>query len=173
LRSAHSTTFGHALARSAEQSVVMPTFFALPKRMASGAGASDRIGAATHPPRSQNVIQVREYIDRHYARPLTVNRLARLAGLSPYHFIRAFRAHAGQTPHQYLRARRIERAKELLVTTPMPVTEICDAVGFQSLGSFSSLFRKLTGETPAAFRAARRRSVRIPTCFVRMYRADR
>jgi len=118
------------------------------------------------------MIHVREYIDRHYTRPLTVDQLAKLAGLSTYHFIRAFRAHAGQTPHQYLRARRIERARELLVTTPMPITEICDAVGFQSLGSFCSLFRKLTGETPAAFRAARRRSPRIPTCFVRMYRTE-
>jgi AraC-like DNA-binding protein len=99
--------------------------------------------------------------------------LAALAGLSTFHFIRAFRAHSGRTPHQYLREKRIERAKELLITTPMPVTEICDAVGFQSLGSFSSLFRRVTGETPAAFRAARRRSVRIPACFVRMYRADR
>ena len=55
-------------------------------------------------------------------------------GLVAYHFIRAFRAHAGQTPHQYLRARRIQRAR-LPITTPMPVTEICDAVGFQSLGA--------------------------------------
>jgi AraC-like DNA-binding protein len=62
---------------------------------------------------------------------------------------------------------------DLLVTTPMPVTEICDAVGFQSLGSFSSLFRKLAGETPGAYRAARRKSAPIPTCFVRMFRADR
>jgi AraC-like DNA-binding protein len=117
--------------------------------------------------------EVREYIDRNCAKPLTVERLARLAGLSTFHFIRAFRAVTGQTPHQYLRARRIERARELLATTPMPVTEICDAVGFQSLGSFSSLFRKLTGETPAAYRARHRRSVYIPACFVRMYRADR
>ncbi len=115
---------------------------------------------------------VREYIDRHYARPLTVDRLASLAGLSPFHFIRAFRAAMGLTPHQYLRNRRIERAKELLVTTPMPVTEICDAVGFQSLGSFSSLFRKLTGETPAGYRAKRRRAPAIPGCYIRMYRAD-
>ncbi len=120
-----------------------------------------------------SLLEVRAHIDRHYARPLTVGRLARLAGLSTYHFIRAFRAEVGQTPHQYLRARRIARARELLVTTPMPVTEICDAVGFQSLGSFSSLFRKLTGETPGAYRAARRKSAPIPTCFVRMYRADR
>ena len=116
---------------------------------------------------------VRAHIERHSARPLTVGRLAKLAGLSTFHFIRAFRSEAGQTPHQYLRACRIARAKELLVTTPMPITEICAAVGFQSLGSFSSLFRKLTGETPATYRAGRRRSAPIPTCFVRMYRADR
>jgi AraC-like DNA-binding protein len=93
--------------------------------------------------------------------------------LSTYHFIRAFRAATGQTPHQYLRARRIARAQELLVNTPMPVTEICDAVGFQSLGSFSSVFRKLTGETPARYRGSRRRLPYIPGCYVRMYRADR
>ena len=67
----------------------------------------------------------------------------------------------------------LERAKELLVTTPLPVTEICDRIGFQSLGSFSSLFRRLTGETPAEFRVRRRKNVYIPGCFVRMYRADR
>jgi transcriptional regulator GlxA family with amidase domain len=73
-------------------------------------------------------------MDRHYAEPLAIRQLARLAGLSVHHFIRAVRAATGQTPHRYLRARRIDRARELLVRTPMPVTEICDAVGFQSLG---------------------------------------
>jgi AraC-like DNA-binding protein len=116
--------------------------------------------------------RVREYIDRHYKQPLTVERLADLAGLSTFHFIRAFRAAFGETPHQYLRARRLERAKELLVTTAYPVTEICDQIGFQSLGSFSSLFRRLTGETPAEYRARRRKNVYIPTCFIRMYRAE-
>lgn len=123
--------------------------------------------------RSSDLRKVCEYVDRHYARPLTVERLAALAGLSTFHFIRAFHAHTGATPHQYVRARRIARAKELLVTTPAPVTEICDLVGFQSLGSFSTVFRRLTGETPAAYRATRRKSVYIPSCFVRMYRADR
>jgi AraC-like DNA-binding protein len=117
--------------------------------------------------------EVRAHIDRHFARPLPVPRLARLAGLSTFHFIRAFRGETGLTPHQYVRERRIARAKELLVTTPMPVTDICDAVGFQSLGSFGSVFRRLTGETPGAYRAARRKSAPIPACFVRMYRADR
>ena len=72
-----------------------------------------------------------------------------------------------------MRTKRLDRARELLVTTPMPITEICVQVGFQSLGSFSSLFRRTTGETPAAFRAKRRKNVYIPGCFVRMYRADR
>jgi transcriptional regulator GlxA family with amidase domain len=86
--------------------------------------------------------------------------------------MRAFRAAVGDTPHQYLR-QRLDRAKELLVTTPLPVTEICDQIGFQSLGSFSSLFRRVTAETPAEYRAKRRKNVCIPSCFVRMYRADR
>ena len=116
---------------------------------------------------------VRQFIDRHYAQPLTIDRLAARAGMSRFPFIRAFRSAYGDTPHQYLRARRIERATELLVTTPLPITEICDQIGFQSLGSFSSLFRKVTGETPAAYRAQRRKNVYIPTCFIRMYRADR
>lgn len=112
-------------------------------------------------------------MDRDFARAMTVEALAKQARLSRAHFIRAFAHATGQTPHQYLRARRIARAMELLVTTPMPVTEICHVIGFQSLGSFSATFRKLTGETPAGWRARRRRAAYIPGCFVRMYRADR
>jgi AraC-like DNA-binding protein len=117
--------------------------------------------------------EVRSYIDRNFASPLTIMRLASMAGLSPFYFIRSFRSATGLTPHQYVRAKRIERAQELLVTTPLAVTEICDAVGFQSLGSFSATFRRLTGEAPGAYRAERRKSPYIPTCFVRMYRADK
>ena len=120
-----------------------------------------------------DIAAVRAFIDQHYTRELSIAYLARRSGLSPFHFIRAFRKEVGATPHQYLRACRIARARELLVTTPMPVTEICDAIGFQSLGSFSAVFRRLTGETPVAYRTARRRSAPIPTCFVRMYRAER
>jgi len=92
---------------------------------------------------------VRAFVDRHYATPLTIDQLATRARLSPFHFIRAFRTAYGETPHQYLRRKRVERAKELLVTTPIAITELCDQIGFQSLGSFSTLFRRLTGETPA------------------------
>jgi AraC-like DNA-binding protein len=121
---------------------------------------------------SPAIVLVREHIDRHYAKPLTIAELAGQAGISRFHFIRAFRAAVGATPHRYLRGRRIERAAELLVTTGIPITEVCDRVGFQSLGSFSSLFKKATGETPSAYRAKRRQRVYVPSCFIRMYRAD-
>jgi AraC-like DNA-binding protein len=122
---------------------------------------------------SNDLERIREFIDLHYAQPLTIDRLASRSGLSAFHFIRRFRAAFGETPHRYLRQRRLDRAKELLVTTPLPVTEICDQIGFRSLGSFSSLFRRQTGETPAEYRAKRRKNIYIPGCFVRMYRADR
>ena len=121
---------------------------------------------------SDRLARVREHIDRHFAKALTIEKLAALARLSPFHFIRAFRAAFGETPHQYVRARRLERAKELLATTAFPVTEVCDQVGFHSLGSFTTLFRNETGQTPGEYRAARRKNVYIPTCFIRMYRAD-
>jgi transcriptional regulator GlxA family with amidase domain len=114
-----------------------------------------------------------QYIDRNYAKPLTVATLARRARLSPFHFIRTFRAATGLTPHQYVRERRLERARHLLSTTPMPVTDVCQAVGFTSLGSFSTLFRRATGLSPIAFRSSTRRPVYIPGCFMRMYRLGR
>jgi AraC-like DNA-binding protein len=119
------------------------------------------------------VRDVVEFIDRHYAKPLTVAALARRARLSPFHFIRCFQASVGKTPHQYVRARRLERAQHLLATTPMPITEICHAVGFRSLGSFSTLFRRMTGQSPAAYRAAHRRPTYVPGCYLRMYRVGK
>jgi AraC-like DNA-binding protein len=117
--------------------------------------------------------EVARFIDRHYAKPLTVAALARRARMSRFHFIRTFRASTGLTPHQYVRERRLARARHLLSTTAMPVTEVCQAVGFTSLGSFSTLFRRSTGQSPVAYRASERRPVYIPGCFVRMYRLGR
>src|SRR5262249_28676311 len=102
------------------------------------------------------------FIDRNYAKPLTIATLARRGRLSPFHFIRTFRVATGLTPHQYVRERRLERARHLLSTTAMPVTEVCEAVGFTSLGSFSTLFHRSTGLSPVAYRAAERRPVYIP-----------
>ena len=93
------------------------------------------------------------YIDAHLDQPLSVDDLAARAHLSRYHFIRRFHRTYHRTPHQYLIHKRLERAKELLANSEMPVTEICFAVGFESLGSFSTLFRNVVGWSPSIYRA--------------------
>jgi AraC-like DNA-binding protein len=97
--------------------------------------------------------RARDLIDREYARPLDVPTLARAALMSPAHFSRQFRAAYGETPYSYLMTRRIERAKALLRRGDLSVTDICLAVGCTSLGSFSSRFTELVGESPTAYRA--------------------
>lgn len=91
-------------------------------------------------------------LDRRYTDPITIEDLGREVALSPYYLIRAFRRVYKQTPHQYLVERRIAHAKELLRNSDLNITEICAAVGFESLGSFSTLFRKVTGLSPSAYR---------------------
>ena len=97
--------------------------------------------------------RARDLMDREYARPLDVATLARAALMSSAHFSRRFRATYGETPYVYLMTRRIERAKALLRRGDLSVTEVCLATGFTSLGSFSSRFTQLVGETPTAYRA--------------------
>jgi AraC-like DNA-binding protein len=91
-------------------------------------------------------------LDRRYDAPMTIEDLSREVALSPYYLIRAFRHVYKQTPHQYLVGLRIARAKELLRNSDLSITEICVAVGFESLGSFSTLFRKVAGISPSAYR---------------------
>jgi transcriptional regulator GlxA family with amidase domain len=97
--------------------------------------------------------RARDLMDRAYAEPLDVPALARAALMSPAHFSRQFHAAYGETPYSYLMTRRIERAKALLRRGDMSVTDVCMAVGCTSLGSFSSRFTELVGETPTAYRA--------------------
>lgn len=114
----------------------------------------------------------RDLIDRAYAEPLDLDRLARRAGCSRYHFLRAFAATYGQTPGRYLTHRRIERAKDLLRTANLTVTEICVLVGFTSLGSFSARFSKVVGRSPSAYRDQAVRAggpPPVPGCFVLMW----
>lgn len=115
--------------------------------------------------------RARDHADRHFAEPLTLESLAAVAMLSKYHFLRLFRVVYGQTPAAYLCERRVERAQDLLRSTNLSVTEVCHAVGFSSLGSFSSRFTEVTGETPSAFQArwARDGVPRIPGCYVFMW----
>jgi transcriptional regulator GlxA family with amidase domain len=106
----------------------------------------------------------RDLMDRDYARPLDVPAMARAALMSPAHFSRKFRAAYGETPYSYLMTRRIERAKALL-RQGLSVTDACVAVGCTSLGSFSSRFTEIVGETPSQYRARDHRALQdVPSC---------
>jgi AraC-like DNA-binding protein len=108
--------------------------------------------------------RARDHIDRGYAEPLDVPAMARGALMSPAHFSRRFRAAYGETPYAYLMTRRIERAKALL-RQGMSVTDACNAVGCTSLGSFSSRFTEIVGETPSRYRARDHRAHEdVPPC---------
>ena len=118
-----------------------------------------------------HLLRAKDLIDREYARSLDVPALARAAHASTAHFSRGFKRAFGETPHQYLRRRRIERAKELLRETELSVTEVSLEVGFRSLGSFSAAFREVVGESPVDY-ARRWRAAGpppIPGCFTLMY----
>ena len=108
--------------------------------------------------------RARDLMDRDYAQPLDVPAMASAALMSPAHFSRKFRAAYGETPYSYLMTRRIERAKALL-RQGMSVTDTCFAVGATSLGSFSSRFTEIVGETPTQYRARDHRHLEaIPPC---------
>jgi AraC-like DNA-binding protein len=114
--------------------------------------------------------RARDLADRHYAEPLDLEALAAAAGVSRFHFLRSFASTYGRTPSAYLAERRIERAQDLLRATNLTVTEVCFAVGFSSLGSFSSRFRALVGESPSEFqRRYAGGAPHIPGCFVFMW----
>jgi AraC-like DNA-binding protein len=99
--------------------------------------------------------------DRSESAP-SVADIARRAGLSPFRFIRLFRALFGTTPHQYRIDARLERARELLITTDRQVTDVCLDVGFTSLGSFSALFSQRVGAPPSHYRRRTRTMVAVP-----------
>lgn len=112
--------------------------------------------------------RARDLMDREYARPLDVAELARAALMSPAHFSRQFRAAYGETPYAYLMTRRIERAKALLRSGELSVTDVCLAVGCTSLGSFSARFTQVVGETPTAYRARNHEElVSVPGCIAK------
>ena len=114
--------------------------------------------------------RARDLMDRDYAQPLDVAALARVALMSPGHFSRSFRTAFGETPYNYLMTRRIERAKALLRRGDLSVTEVCVAVGCTSLGSFSSRFTELVGESPSAYRArSHDDGAAIPACIAKIY----
>lgn len=112
---------------------------------------------------ARHLLRARDLARARYADPLDVATLAAHAHVSPTHFTRMFRVAYGATPHQYLIARRMERAATMLRETDKPITEISLDVGFSSLGSFSATFRRWLGVSPSAYRTGVA-PVRVPSC---------
>jgi len=102
----------------------------------------------------------RDFLESSYARPINMAMAANAASMSPYHFHHMFQRAFRETPNQFLQQRRLDAARRLLLSTDADVTSICLDVGFQSLGSFSSLFRRRHGLSPRGFREASRRPVK-------------
>ena len=123
-------------------------------------------------PPARHLLRARDLADARYREPLDVPALARAAHLSPAHFSREFRRVFGESPHQYLLTRRMERAAALLRNTDRTVADICLTVGLRSVGSFTTSFGRTFGRTPTAYRAAHppaAHRARIPTCVLQAW----
>ncbi len=123
-------------------------------------------------PPARHLLRARDLADARYFEPLTVDDLARAAGLSRAHFSREFRRTFGESPHAYLLTRRLERAAALLRATDRSVAEICFSVGLQSVGSFTTSFTRTYGLSPTAYRAAfppASTYALVPACVVHVY----
>jgi AraC-like DNA-binding protein len=103
------------------------------------------------------VIKAKQFIDVHYANNICLDEIAGEAFYSKFHFIRLFKASYGRTPYQYLTTVRISRAKELL-QTGKSIQAVCISVGFESVSSFSGLFKKITGSAPSLYLNSRSNS---------------
>ena len=113
-----------------------------------------------HPAR--HLLRAKDLVDARYREPLDVAQIARTARLSQAHFSREFRRAFGETPHQYLLTRRLERAAALLRNTDRSVADICFTVGLRSVGSFTTSFGRIYGLSPTAYRRAIRRPPLVP-----------
>jgi AraC-like DNA-binding protein len=117
----------------------------------------------------RRIVQGKLFIDTHFSEAINLETISEEAFLSKFHFIRLFKKAYGKTPHQYLTGVRIEHAKQLLRGN-MLIAEVCVAVGFDSIGSFTTLFKKLTGTTPSAYQlrqeVVRKEIIRMPLKFV-------
>jgi AraC-like DNA-binding protein len=123
-------------------------------------------------PPARHLLRAKDLADSRYAEPLSVEELARAAGLSRAHFSREFKSAFGETPHAYLLTRRLERAASLLRNTDRQILDICLSVGLQSLGSFTTSFTRMYGMPPSAYRASlppASEMALVPGCIVRAY----
>lgn len=128
--------------------------------------------------RTQRIVRAKRYMDRAYEQPLNLHRLSQEAYLSKYHFLRVFKQTYRITPHQYLLRRRIDQARQFLRENELSVSEICYLTGFESPGSFSSLFKREVGMSPSQYRkfylqqqqlAREKPRQFIPHCFINRF----
>lgn len=114
--------------------------------------AADRAAAPVRPRDERRAVEAMRAIDAGACEPLSLAEMAARAKLGRFHFLRAFRAATGTTPHQYLVAARLRRAARLLLTTTLPVTDVALEAGFGDLSNFIRTFRRAAGHSPRAFR---------------------
>jgi AraC-like DNA-binding protein len=123
-------------------------------------------------PPTRHLLKAKDLADARYFEPLGVDDMAAAAGLSRAHFSREFRREFGESPHQYLLTRRMERAAWLLRATDRSVADVCFSVGLASVGSFTSSFTRTYGVSPTVYRAQfppAAMYARLPACMVRAY----
>jgi AraC-like DNA-binding protein len=123
-------------------------------------------------PPARHLLRAKDLADARYHQPLSVEDLAAAAGLSRAHFSREFKHAFGEPPHAYLLTRRLERAADLLRATDRSILDICLSVGLQSLGSFTSSFKRTYGVSPSAYRErfpAAADMALVPGCIVRAH----
>jgi AraC-like DNA-binding protein len=123
-------------------------------------------------PPARHLLRAKDFADSRYSEQIEVADMAGAAGLSKAHFSREFRRTFGESPHHYLLTRRLERAAGLLRMTDWTVGEICVSVGLQSVGSFTTSFKRAFGEPPMEYRAkqpAAALAARVPSCVLRTY----
>ncbi len=125
------------------------------------------------PTTRERLERARSFLHAHATDAVDLDRVAKEAAFSRFHFQREFAKAFGRTPHQYLMQRRLEKAKQLLLGDAS-VTEVCFAVGYESVGSFSTTFRKHVGVAPSRYRkrifpSADLQVPRIPACFLRYF----
>lgn len=124
--------------------------------------AGHRLGPLVEEETFARLHRSREFLAGSLDQRIRLSDAAVQACLSPFHYHRMFVRAFGETPHDFLTRRRIDRAKQLLAREECPVTEVCLAVGYESLGSFSSLFRSAVGRSPSEYRQSVRRVFPVP-----------
>ncbi len=130
------------------------------------------MGTMAFVPPARHLLRAKDLADARYPERLDVDDMAGAAGLSKAHFSREFRRAFGESPHAYLLTRRLERAAALLRMTDWTVAEVCVEVGLQSIGSFTTSFKRAYGQTPTEYRASQPPAgtfAKVPSCVLRTY----